>query len=119
MNAKMKINIQKINNKRSFRYEVNVKVISSRGFILYLNLKNAFLSFSFTPTNSIYKDKTFWMNNDFNMYFTNKEDVKKFIYLMKYLEKRYKVNFKNYEKGLNSKKVFDKMFKDWMIRSTY
>ena len=119
---KMKINIKKINlakNKISFRYKVNVKIIPHIWNSVYLNLKKGYLNFSFNPTNSIYKDKVFWMNNNFNMYFTNKEDATKFIYLMKYLEKNYIKYDKLEGVQLNSEKVFDKMFNDfWAVMTT-
>ena len=120
----MKINIKKINllKNKAFRYTVNVKVISNIGFILFLKLKKGYLKFSFNPMNGICKANTVWMNDNFNMYFTNKEDAAKFIYLMKYLEKNYKkysgvTAFRQYIK-LNSEKVFDKMFNNhlWLVK---
>ena len=119
MKIKMKINTQKI-NRMPFRYKVNVKVISRIDFFnLYLNLKKGYLKFSFSSTNSVYKYKTFWMNDNFNMYFTNKKNAAKFISLMKCLEKNYITDYKSIKnlkavKGqLDSEKVFDKMFNGW------
>ena len=128
MKMKMKIT-QKINltkydqlsgGNTPYKYRINIKISDisvNNTKIFYLSLKNGYLKFNYYINNSIYKDDILWLNPNFNIYFTNKEDVVKFIYLMKCLEKNYIKDFNHipFKNLLNSKYIFNKMFKRWKI----